>query len=155
MKDIFIDADIANTFANTQDSHKVELIEWLLKNKDAYLVISNALRGEYINGNTDCDKIYSIRCIYFELQKEDRINPISNEEIKKFQQQFFNWGTITCKRKGSHDPEHIACIFLSNRRMAIVKDGKFHKDLLNFHPKKKVKGQKLIVTDCASKLNYK
>ena len=155
MKDIFIDADIANTFANTEDQNKLDLINWLLNNECAFLVTSNSLRGEYFGGNAGCEKELSIAYIYTQLQKEERLNPIKIDKIKQFQQTHFEWESISCKRSGSHDPDHIAAIFLSDRRIALVKDGKFHSDLINFFPKKKVKGKRVTVATCPSKLNYK
>lgn len=155
MKDIFIDADIANTFANTTEECKVDLINWLLNDDNAFLVVTNALRGEYLGGNENCDKEFSISHIYLVLMGMERINPISNQQIKDFQKKHFIWNEITCKRKGSHDPDHIAAILLSERKFAIVKDGKFHNDLLNFHPKKKIKGRAITVVNCPSKIDFK
>lgn len=155
MKDIFIDADIANTFADSKDCHIKDLIEWLLNCKSAFLVLTNGLRSEYYGGNEHCCKEFSIRTIVDKLIKDERINTISNENIRKFQVEFFNWSSISSKRKGSKDPEHIAAVLLSDRRFAIVKDDKLFNDLLNFRPKKKLKGKSITVVNCPSKIDYK
>lgn len=146
-KDIFIDTEIANTFAgeNISEDYK-SLIEWLLSEDDASLVSSKYLRTEYFSGNQDCLKVYSISHIYVELQSRGKINLIQPESIEAFKKQFFNdttWKKLNCKRKNSCDPLHIITIFLSDRRMALIKDNAFIDDLINF-PKfgKTVKAQK-------------
>ncbi len=58
-KDIFIDNNIAKNFANPADAEYKKLIKWLLKydkstdkkEENAYLVISQKIRNEYLEGS--------------------------------------------------------------------------------------------------------
>lgn len=86
MKDIFIDAEIANGFAIPKNEHIRELINWLFqydkedKENNAYLLVSEDLRREYFKGNHNCDKNYSIISIYITLQGQDRLIPTTKKK---------------------------------------------------------------------------
>jgi len=161
-KDIFIDADVANKFASTKDEHLLELINWLLESKNqSFLMMSDYLRNDCFKGNNHCSKEFSICTIYFQLQKDDRLNVKTKKEIKLFQQKFFNkkvWDKLKCttNKKGdkSNDPEHIALILLSDRRIALTEDENLLNGILDF-PMKGIGGIKATVAKKPQELNYK
>ena len=157
-KDIFIDAQIANTFAGSNlCQHVKDLIDWLLTidpinhDNEAHLVSSQYIRAEYWGGNNHCLKEYSIVSIYTELQKRDRINFKGKEEIEKFKRENISkkkWGKLKSKE---NDKNHIPLVFLSDRKMVLSNDNSFIEDLINF-PKF---GNDVKLARTPKDLNYK
>ncbi|MEO9144544.1 MAG: hypothetical protein ABI237_03220 [Ginsengibacter sp.] len=163
MKDIFIDADITNKFSKTTDKDLIELIEWLLnKENKSFLLVSDYLRNEYLKGNAHCVKEFSISTIYFKLQQDGRLNAKTKKEIEDFKQKHFSktiWKNLNClkQKKGKNrtsDPNHIALIYLSDRRFALTEDENLFKDLneLKF---KREDGKKVTVAKSPTDINYK
>ena len=156
MKDIFIDANIANHFIGLVkvNPHYQNLINWLLTmdednpDNNAYLVISNELRNEY-NRAGNCTHELSIVFIMDKMLRQGRINPISNSDIKNF--------CRSCMTKRvrnsftSDDQHHIPVVLLSNRKMILSDDTNFISDLLNF-PKL---GNSVIAARRPENLKYK
>jgi len=141
-KDIFIDAQIANTFAGhpNLENEYLDLITWLTTNnanpnENAHLVVSKDLRQEYLGGNQHCNHKFSIANIYFQLQKENRLHLIKSEDMEAFENRYFTqviWKNLKCKGNQSKDPNHIKIILLSHRRLALIKDENLLNDLLGF-----------------------
>jgi hypothetical protein len=164
IKDIFIDAQIANKFASTTDKSFKELIDWLLSNNEedrtqnAYLIVSNYLRKEYLGGNQNTQNQFSISNIYAKLMAQDRIITKTNKEIDEFMKKWFSksiWGCgMNCKKGGSDDPKHIALILLSERRIAIIDDHDFITDLINF-PLRGIKGRTVKASRSPEGFDYK
>ncbi len=163
MKDIFIDNEVAILFANTKDEHLLCLIKWLLHKDEenpennAFLAISNSLRTEYLRSNKDSKKEFSISTIFYTLQQQGRLNGKNNYDIAAFQRTYFSkkiWKNLKSKRQNSDDTSHIALIFLSERRLALIEDNNFIHDVINF-PRKGIKGKRVCAKRCPSQLNYK
>jgi len=139
MKDIFIDADIANRFAKPPDESYRNLIKWLLKNDkgkpelNAILMLSDKLIGEYKGGNVGCCNVNSIAAILNTVLIELRYVKLKNDDLKHFIKTHITKkiikDVITCNKK---DWWHFPLVFYSDRKMAIVFDNKFRNDLLNF-----------------------
>ena len=140
-KDIFIDNNIASKFSNPQDKEYIKLTQWLLKfdendieNKDnyAHLVVSKKLLVEYHRSAMTASSDTSIPLIIDKLQRQGRLNNISNQDIRDFQTSHF---TKTVKRKlksNNEDREHIPLVLLSDRKYALTRDDNFKYDLENF-----------------------
>jgi hypothetical protein len=159
MKDIFVDAQIANLFAEPPNEHYVKFICWLTGKKEenyageGYLVLSNKLINEYIGGCRLSSKETSIGAIIDLLIKKNRYNKFSAKEIKDFQSKHFSkklWNELKSKRSGSCDPDHIAIVLLSSRKMALSQDENLIHDLLNFPKFKK----KVVVGRSPEKVPY-
>ncbi|MHC4113368.1 MAG: hypothetical protein ACYSUY_20030 [Planctomycetota bacterium] len=139
-KDIFIDTDVINKFANPLDKNYKKLFKWLLdydennKNDNAYLAVSNKLRGEYsrsLRNSFSYSNNFSIIIDVF--TKKGRFNSISNKKIKNFKQKYFNKKRIVRKLISSkNDRDHIPVVMLSDRKYALSLDGKFRRDINNF-----------------------
>ena len=66
------------------------------------------------------------------LTIEDRLNIISNNDIKEFKRRYYtkkNTKKLTCNLE---DRELLPAILLSNRKIAIVRDNDFCNDINNF-----------------------
>lgn len=153
MKDIFIDADIANSFPKPSDSIK-ELINWLIdedSTANSIIVYSNQLYKEYDDGNKGCVNTNSILYILGTMIKEGRYTKINNKEIQKFMADHCSKFKFSCNYK---DRRHFPLIFLSERKMALVKDKKFDSDIRRF-PKCGKYNFVAILADDPKDLNYK
>ena len=137
MKDIFIDAQVANKFAKPPDEHYSDLSDWLWdnnnsdKNENAHLVVCQKLINDYFRGNRHCAKSRSICSIYDKMMREDRILKKTSKEIEDFQKKYFRWKDIRCKRTGSSDPSLIPLIFLSKRKIGLSDDEHLLYDIIN------------------------
>ena len=132
LKDIFIDNNIAKNFGNPLDIEYKKLQNWLVDNRNAYLVVSNKLLAEYYRSVGQSYYQNSIPSIIDKLTREGRIIKISNEQIKEFKRQYFTKKTkkkFTCNVE---DQEHIPVVLLSHRKYVLTLDQKFTFDLLNF-----------------------
>jgi len=141
MKDIFIDSEIANKFADPPNQHYKDFVDWLIKydekNKqnNAWIVYSNKLYTEYTRGAYHCNKETAIATIIDTMIQQERFTKISAKQISEFQTKHFTktiWKDLRCKRKGSNDPDHIPVVFLSVRKMALCDDDDLSHDLINF-----------------------
>ena len=161
MKDIFIDADVACKIHKPLDGYS-DFVQWLLyngsnKDNNAYLVVSHKIIQDWFGrpGSSSATK-NSIAAIYEQLNREDRLNRISNDDLKEFCKIHFKqkvWDSLTCKRKDSNDPYHFMAIHLSDRKMALIEDGRLKHDLLNIKlPKLDVK---ITVDSNPNNLDYK
>jgi hypothetical protein len=155
MKDIFIDTQIAKVFASAEDVNYINLINWLITKDanhpedNAYLVVSAKIVSEYLRSNMHCDKGKSIAAIYNRLMADDRLNPISNNQIREFKRgRDFRRFNFTCNNE---DRQHLPVIFLSNRKMALSRDGDFYNDISNF----RYEGIAAIVRRRPQDLHYK
>lgn len=139
MRDIFIDADIACKIHKPLDGYE-QFVEWLLyngedKSKNAFLVVSNKILKDWFGrpGSSTATK-NSIAAIYEQLNREYRLNKITNKDLDNFCKQHITpnniWRKLTCKRKGSEDPFHFMAIYLSNRKMALTEDINLTNDLM-------------------------
>jgi len=139
MKDIFIDSNLIKNFTNPMDIEYIKLIEWLKKNnerdksKNAYLVTSKKLIIEYFN---TCREAYSDTCIYVIidlLQKQDRLNPFSTDEINEFKRKHFKKHILNNLRSNYKDKMYfLPLIMMSDRKYALVIDDNFYLDINNF-----------------------
>lgn len=156
-KDIFIDAQIANTFPKPPNKHIEELIKWLIKYDDnnlqnnAYLIINPKLLLEYTGGNQGCSSPKSILSIMTVLKSKDRLINISTKDIKKIYSKHrkqIDKIKITKIDKEFHIPTLLSeqC----ERKIALIGDKPFLNAILNF------KGCKppIQVVDCPSKTDY-
>jgi len=134
-KDIFIDNNIAKNFSNPLDVEYQKLIRWLMfydpinKNKNAFLAVSNKLLIEYYSSSGYSQSNTSIVVLISQLKKENRLNKITNEEIKNFKRLHYKKKIVknlTCNQK---DREHIPVVLLSDRKYALSLDNKFINDL--------------------------
>jgi hypothetical protein len=131
IKDIFIDADIANSFANAPDGWS-DFIDWLIDKESKYnsiIVYSNPLYYEYENGNKGCAKEKSILTILDRMIQEGRYTKITNQQIESFKKNFCSKFDFKCNYK---DQQHFPLIFLSQRKMGLIKDSKFFSDIKRF-----------------------
>ena len=137
-KDIFIDNNIAKNFSNPLDVEYQKLIRWLMfydpinKNKNAFLAVSNKLLIEYYSSSGYSQSNTSIVVLISQLKKENRLNKITNEEIKNFKRLHYKKKIVknlTCNQK---DREHIPVVLLSDRKYALSLDNKFINDLSKF-----------------------
>jgi len=136
MKDIFIDNQCALRFSNPPNEEYKKLLKWLLTNnhdepeKNAYLAVSKKLIGEYQRSCSPVSFRQNISTIINTLTTENRLNLITNEDIKKFKSLHFKKHIrLTCNYE---DREHIPVVLLSDRKYALIQDNKFIKDLINF-----------------------
>ena len=116
---------------------------------DAYFVVSNALIKEYISSSQNCEIPTSIPVIVDKLTREDRLNKISNGDIKKFQKLYFTKSVLKNLRSNKKDHQHIPIVFLSNRKIALTTDINFTYDLSHFTK------HTCIVEDEPNKIDYK
>lgn len=136
-KDIFIDNNIASNFTNPMDKEYKKLIKWLMlynekEDTDAYLVVSNALLGEYNRSSMGNFSGTNIAVIVDKLTREGRLDKITNEQIKDFESEYFTkkmQKNLTCN---TEDRKLIPVVLLSVRKFAITLDEKFKKDLDKF-----------------------
>jgi hypothetical protein len=155
-KDIFIDNNIASRFSNPMDTEYKKLVTWLTKNdsdrpdydNDSWLVISKKIEAEYNRSNQHPNSKTAIPMIIFKLQKEERINFISNRQIKDFKAEHFTKKIERNLMSNEEDREHLPVVLLSDRQMALTIDDNFSKDL------KKFAGFNPIVESRPEKLNY-
>lgn len=157
-KDIFIDNNIANKFANPQDEEYIKLTEWILsynaedvKNKYnyAHLVVSQKLLVEYIRSNQNAFGGTSIPMIVAELQKQGRLVFKTKSEIKAFKDRYFTKTVEKKLKSNNEDREHIPVVLLSDRKYALSLDENFSYDLKNF------KGYTVTIEKRPQDLNYK
>lgn len=151
-KDIFIDADIANAFAGIPDGWG-DFIDWLIDKESKYnsiIVYSNALYHEYDNGNKGCAKETSILSILDRMIQEGRYIKITNKQIESFNSTYCTKFDFTCNYK---DRQHFALIFLSDRKMALIKDNKFASDVKRF-PKNGSNNFIATIASEPNELNY-
>ena len=156
MKDIFIDTNIASRFSNPMDTEYKKLVGWLMKNdlenpdleNDAWLVLSKKLEMEYNRSNLYPKSMTAIPMIIFKLQREGRLNYISNQQIKDFKATYFTKKVERKLTSNEEDREHIPVVLLSNRKMALSIDDKFLTDLVNFA------GFQVVAAKRPEELNY-
>ncbi|MGC4034900.1 MAG: hypothetical protein QM764_02990 [Chitinophagaceae bacterium] len=157
MKDLFIDANIANKFADPPDEDYKNLTDWLWNFNpnnlpdNARLVVCQKLINDYFDGNRHCAKPSSIVVLYDKMLREGRIDKIKKDQIEQFQAKYFNWKSIRCKTAGSSDPCLIPLIFLSVRKLGLSEDIDLIYDIQNL-PKWK---NKATIKDHPSQLTYK
>jgi len=142
LKDIFIDNNIASKFSNPQDVEYIKITKWLLffnekiaktdKDKNARLVVSKKLLGEYYRSAQNANSNTSIPVIIDKLTREGRLINIKNDEIKAFKKQHYTKATERKLKCNAEDREHLPLVFLSNRKYALSLDENFLYDLLNF-----------------------
>ncbi len=65
IKDIFIDNNIAKNFCNPLDPEYKRLIQWLISDSTAYLVVSNKLIVEYTRSTGQSTSVISETFIEF------------------------------------------------------------------------------------------
>jgi hypothetical protein len=155
-KDIFIDTNIASRFSNPMDKEYKKLVQWLMKNdisapnfeEDAWLVLSKKLENEYNRSNRYPNSLTAIPMIIFKLQREERINFISNSQIKDFKAAHFTKKVERNLLSNEEDREHIPVVLLSDRKMVLTFDENFTKDLRQFS------GFEVIIESRPEKLNY-
>jgi hypothetical protein len=139
-KDIFIDTNIASRFSNPMDKEYKKLVQWLMKNdisapnfeEDAWLVLSKKLEHEYNRSNQHPNSLTAIPMIIFKLQREERINFISNSQIKDFKASHFSKKVERKLLSNKEDREHIPVVLLSDRKFVLTIDDNFTKDLKDF-----------------------
>ncbi|HPX76189.1 MAG TPA: hypothetical protein PLW77_06370 [Bacteroidales bacterium] len=140
-KDIFIDNNVANKFANPQDKEYKKLTKWLLnfnvddienKNNYAHLVVSKKLLAEYLSSSIGASSNTAIPMIISTLQRQGRLVMISNSEIKNFQHKYYKKTIVNNFRSNSEDREHIPVVLLSDRKYALSYDTNFIHDLETF-----------------------
>ena len=132
LKDIFIDNNIAKNFCNPLDPEYKKLIQWLMFDSAAYLVISNKLIAEYQRSASQSPSTTNITIIIAKLQREGRLLKITNEQIKIFKQKHFTKKVIKNLTCNQEDRDHIPVVMLSHRKYVLALDKKFTFDLLNF-----------------------
>ncbi len=155
-KDIFIDTNIASRFSNPMDKEYKKLVQWLMKNdisapnfeEDAWLVLSKKLENEYNRSNQHPNSLTAIPMIIFKLQREERINFISNSQIKDFKGTHFTKKVERKLLSNEEDREHIPVVLLSDRKMVLTFDENFTKDLRQFS------GFEVVIESRPEKLNY-
>ena len=155
-KDIFIDTNIAKNFNYPMDIEYKRLVKWLMKNdlekpdleNDAWLVISKKLEVEYNRSNLHPKSSTAMPLIIFKLQREERLNYISNQQIKDFKDLHFTKKVESKLLSNKEDREHIPVVLLSDRRMVLSIDDNFLEDILKF-PKFTV-----VAAKRPEKLNY-
>ena len=152
MKDIFIDTNIAKSFASPISSHYKMLIQWLITynndSDDAFLVLSKKLYNEYVDSCKNCIKPNCIVLIVEKLRREGRLNNFSNKQIKQFSNTYFRPVVLRNLRSNQKDRYHIQIVLLSSRKIALTKDVNFTYDLTHF-PRFRA-----TVADCPSKISY-
>ncbi len=136
-KDIFIDNNVAKNFTNPMDPEYKKLISWLLNNHEdesqkAYLAVSQKLISEYNASNRGAYGDTNIAVMIGTLQKQGRLNPISNREIKDFQRNYFSKKILRRLRCNESDRDHIPVVLLSDRKFAVTIDDDFLYDLTHF-----------------------
>ncbi len=137
MKDIFIDTNTACLFVKPPNNHFTIFVEWLMLNNTAapadngHLMMSNKLRAEFFEAHRGCTKQYSLHNIYFDLQKNGKLNFKSNKEIDKFKKSISKkvWDALNSK---GNDSSHLPLVFLSDRKMVLSNDEPLLNDLINF-----------------------
>lgn len=138
MKDIFIDNDVTSKhFSNPIDEDYKNLIDWLRTfnndvENDAHLVLSNFLLREYHESNKNPNSQTNIISIIDEMIKNNRIQRISNKDIKDFQTRHFTKKNLKNLTSNAKDRNHIPAVLLSERKMALSEDTRFLNDLLQF-----------------------
>ena len=140
-KDIFIDNNIASRFKNPADPEYIKLRDWLIhyeeikegeEDKNAHLVVSHKLLGEYSRSNQNVKDGQNIIVIIARLQKQGRLIFVKNQDIKDFQQVHFTKKTEKRLSCNEEDKEHIPVVLLSHRKYALNIDDAFVTDILNF-----------------------
>ena len=132
MKDIFIDNNVASKFCNPMDPEYLKLVNWLLKDSLAHLVVSKKLIREYMASNKGATSGTSITVLISRLSIEGRLVNIGNEEIREFKRIHFRKkveSKLTCN---TEDRDHIPVVLLSKRKYALAYDQNFLTDLVNF-----------------------
>ncbi len=137
-KDIFIDANIAKSFANPADPEYIKLLEWLRTynrnpRRDAYLVVSKKLLQEYIGSTGDCINTTNICAIVGVLLSEGRLIVKKNKDISDFRKTHYKKHIRKCLTCNRIDRDyHIPTVLLSDRRYALSIDSDFIRDLIWF-----------------------
>ena len=152
-KDIFIDNNIASRFGNPMDKEYKKLVEWLVKKHEneednAYLAVSPKLIAEYNRSNIHPKSQTAIPILVTKLQRDGRLNFISNQDIKTFKAAFFTKKVVKKLLSNEEDREHIPVVLLSDRKIALTIDENFSKDLMNFA------GFEAIVSSRPEEINY-
>lgn len=139
IKDIFVDTNVIPKFSNPLDSEYKKLIKWLLsydqnnESDNAYLAVSNKLKGEYSRSLRNSYLQTNNFCIIIDvLSKQGRFNIISNRRIEKFKQKHFKKHVVrklTCSR---NDWDHIPVVMLSDRKYVLSLDNDFRRDVNQF-----------------------
>lgn len=142
MKDIFIDVQIANRFANPPNEHYREFINWLLTNNkkntasNAVMMLSAKLLQKYEAGCKNCTKPTSINTIIAIILLERRYTMISNKDIVDFRKKFVDnpdkkkkLNFIKCNNE---DKDHILLIKRSIRKMMVCNDTNFINSVTQF-----------------------
>lgn len=135
-KDIFIDTNIVKNFTNPLDPEYKRLIKWLMtsntEDNKAYLAVSKKLLAEYGRTMRHAASGSNIAVIVNLLTRQGRLNEISNEKIRDFQQKYFTSKTRRKLTSNSEDRDHIPVVLLSERRYALTFDEKLTGDLGKF-----------------------
>ena len=125
--DIFIDNNVAKNFKNPIDPHYKRLVEWLFEK--GHLVLSQKLLQEYHSSNRG-NWGQSIIAIINHLTKEERIVPISNEQMHNLRFSKVAEKRLTCN---AEDRWHLKAVLLSHRKIAVIIDVALRNDVNN-HP---------------------
>jgi hypothetical protein len=139
MKDIFIDAQIANKFAKPPSEDYKRLISWLYNNdknnpkNNAILMISDKLLIEYKGGNQGCQSATSIVVIINKILIDSRYVKVKSNVINSFVSTKITKKIIKdVLLSNKKDWYHFPLVFNSFRKLALVEDKNFANDILNF-----------------------
>lgn len=126
MDDIVIDNSVARHFENPPDAHYRQLILWL--QHLGSMAVSKKLFME-IKGTTCGNNSTSLLAIIGLLVREDRINRISNEDLKGFEIKNHIAKKLLSNKK---DHPHIKLVLLSFRKLCLSEDGNLVTDINKF-----------------------
>ncbi len=159
MKDIFIDNNIAKNFKNPADENYKNLINWLKTGKNSsedkkdgsFLVVSPQLLKEYYSSNRG-NFGESIITIIDILTKENRLNRISNSQIKAFVFSSNIEKRLAKTKMNIEDYIHLKSILLSKRKIGIIIDEKLHEAVNQYQ---KVDGIQPMAVKRPEQIDYK
>jgi hypothetical protein len=144
MKDIFVDNNVAKSFANPMTQEYKDLVAWLMH--DGALVVSNKLLAEYFRSSGHAASSTSIAVIVNHLVSNGRLNKISNKQLSEFK---FRKHVERSLRSNRLDWPHLMTVLLSIRRLAITIDQGLSYDINNYP------GVGATAVQCPSEIDYR
>lgn len=118
-KDIFVDSNVIKIYPNVQDEDFKKFFYWLVR--DGYLIISNALLGEYNRIRSN-----AIASLLEYLYKNNRLVKVETKDLECIREKSYKY------RCNMADRVHVKLVMVSNRKLGLAFDKKLLHDINNF-----------------------
>jgi len=144
-KDILVDNDAAINFTNPINNHYKKFYKWLFI--EGSLAVCNKLIQQYNSTLRNVNSDTNIVIIIQKLERDKRLNKISNSCLKKLRIKKH----ILKKLKAKNDLHILKTVLLSDRKYAITEDINLIHDI-NYYPL--FEGCRAMAFKCPSELEY-